>query len=334
MILAADIGATNTRVGIFRTQGERLERASTQRFANRSYADFASLLRDFPADSGITGLAIGVAGPVFKGRANITNLRWDIDGALLQARYPGAHIALLNDVEATAYGITELQKSDLLELNAGTPEPDAPAALIASGTGLGEAVIHRHDSRHLVVASEGGHADFAPADENQVRLLRYLWRRFHPVSWDRVLSGPGLVLMYEFLRESGLAEESPAIAQRMHAGDPGAVITGAAFASECRICSAALQLFISVYGAEAGNFALRSLARGGVYLGGGIAPKIASKLSEGKFMEFFCAKDRMTDFLRTVPVYVVMNEDTALLGAARYATLQAASGATSSAIGR
>ena len=323
MILAADIGATNTRVGLFRKQGDRLEPSVTHRFANSGYADFPSLLREFPADTGITALAIGVAGPVFKGRAHITNLRWDIDSAVLHARYPRAHIALLNDVEATAYGIAALQKSDLLVLNAGSPEPDAPAALIASGTGLGEAVIHWHDSSHLVVPSEGGHADFAPADENQVRLLRYLWRRFHPVSWDRVLSGPGLLLMYEFLRDSGSAKESPAIAQRIRAGDPGAVITAAAFASECDICSAALQLFISVYGAEAGNFALRSLARGGVYLGGGIAPKIASKLSEGKFMEFFCAKDRMTDFLRTVPVYVVMNEDTALLGAARYATLRA-----------
>ena len=334
MILAADIGATNTRVGIFRQNGERLECVGVQRFTNGTYTGLEALLQDFPPDDGVTGLAVGVAGPVFKGRANITNLRWDIDAALLQARYQGARISLLNDVEATAYGIAALQKSDLLELNAGTSEPDAPAALIASGTGLGEAVIHWYDSSHLVVASEGGHADFAPADENQVRLLRYLWRRFHPVSWDRVLSGPGLALMYEFFRDSALAEESPVIAERMRAGDPSAVITGAAFASECRICSAALQLFISVYGAEAGNFALRSLARGGVYLGGGIAPKIAAKLSEGRFMEFFCAKDRMTDFLRTVPVYVVMNEDTALLGAARYAALQAGAGPTSIATGR
>jgi len=204
-------------------------------------------------------------------------------------------------------------------LNAGEPIAGAPKALIASGTGLGEAAVYTRGSTQFVTASESGHADFAPADELQVQLLNYLWRRFTPVSWDRVLSGPGLGFIYEFMRDKNPEKERPDVAARIGTEDAGAVIAGAALRKECELCSAALDLFVSIYGSEAGNHALRTLARGGVYLGGGIAPKIAVKLREGNFMQSFCHKDRMEDFLRRVPVYVIMNDETALLGAARYA---------------
>ncbi len=321
MILAADIGATNTRLGLFSGEGARASLVASRRFLNRNYHSMRELLEDFiqnPRE--IAAVSIGVAGLVTNGHAYVTNLGWDIDSALFRETFPLARISLLNDVEAIAYGISSLAESDLLVLNPGQRIATAPAALIASGTGLGEAIIYSRGDLELIAASEAGHADFAPADGLQVQLLEFLWRSFRPVSWDRVLSGPGLATMYEFLRDQDPGRELRAIASRLRSEDPGAVIAGAGMNGECELCVAALDLFASVYGSEAGNHALRSLARRGVYLGGGIAPKIAAKLAEGAFMRFFCNKDRMGNFLSTIPVYVIMNDNAALMGAVRYAS--------------
>src|SRR5581483_10782997 len=319
MILAADIGATNTRLGLFSQNGGSPELVSCRRFLNRDYPTIDAVLDEFSAPSEqISAVSLGVAGLVEHGRAHITNLGWDINSALLSARFARAKISLLNDVEATAYGIAALQSGDLMVLNPGELVAGAPKALIASGTGLGEAIIYTRGGVEFVAASEAGHADFAPADDVQVRLLNYLWRRFTPVGWDRVLSGPGLGYIFEFFRDQVPAKELPQLAARLRTEDGGAVISAAALTGECEQSVAALELFVSIYGAEAGNHALRSLARGGVYLGGGIAPKIASKLAQGTFMNSFCHKDRMGDFLAGIAVYVIMNENTALLGAARY----------------
>ena len=321
MILAADIGASNTRVGLFRADGDAPVLVSSRRFVNRDFANLDAVLDEF-VPSGckdVAAVSLGVAGLVVNGYVHITNLGWDIDSSRLRTRFDGARVALLNDVEATAYGLASLLEKDVIVLNAGEPVAGAPKALIASGTGLGEAAVYTHASTHLVTASEAGHADFAPAEELQVQLLNYLWRRFTPVSWDRVLSGPGLGFIYEFMRDKNPEKEQPDIAARLGTEDAGAVIAGAALRNECELCSAALDLFVSIYGSEAGNHALRTLARGGVYLGGGIAPKIAAKLTDGSFMQSFCHKDRMQHFLRSVPVYLIMNDETALLGAARYA---------------
>ena len=321
MILAADIGASNTRVGLFRADGEAPLLVSSRRFINREYVNLDAILDDFirGGANDVGAVSLGVAGLVVNGHVHITNLGWDIDSSRLRARFTGANIALLNDVEATAYGLASLDAKDVIVLNPGEPVAGAPKALIASGTGLGEAVVYTRGAAQFVTPSESGHADFAPADELQVQLLNYLWRRFTPVSWDRVLSGPGLHFIYEFFRDRNPEKERSEIAARLRTEDAGAVIAGAALRGECELSCAALRLFVSIYGSEAGNHALRTLARGGVYLGGGIAPKIAAKLTDANFIQSFCHKDRMQDFLRTVPVYVIMNEETALLGAARYA---------------
>jgi glucokinase len=321
MILAADIGASNTRVGLFRGDGDAPELVSSRHFLNRNYANLDAVLDEFVPHGckDVVAVSLGVAGLVVNGRVHITNLGWDIDSSRLRDRFDRAKVALLNDVEATAYGLASLTEKDLVILNGGEPVAGAPKALIASGTGLGEAAVYTRGSSQFVTASEAGHADFAPSKESQVQLLNYLWQRFTPVSWDRVLSGPGLGFIYEFFRDKNRGKELPQIAARLRTGDAGAVVAGAALAGECDLCRAALDLFVSIYGSETGNHALRTLARGGVYLGGGIAPKILSELTKPAFMESFCHKDRMQDFLHRVPVYVIMNEETALLGAARYA---------------
>ncbi|HZU45220.1 MAG TPA: glucokinase [Terriglobales bacterium] len=321
MILAADIGATNTRVGLFSADGNSPVLVSSRRFINRDFANLDAVFDEFvPAScKDVATVSLGVAGLVINGRVHITNLGWDIDSSRLRARFDGATVALLNDVEATAYGLASLSESDVVVLNPGKPIVGAPKALIASGTGLGEAVVYSHGNSELVVASEAGHADFAPAQESQVQLLNYLWQRFTPVSWDRVLSGPGLGFIYEFFRDKNSGKELAHIAAQLRTGDAGAAIAGAALRRECELCCSALDLFVAIYGSEAGNHALRTLSLGGVYLGGGIAPKIVAKLRDVTFMQAFCHKDRMEAFMSSVPVYVIMNEETALLGAARYA---------------
>jgi glucokinase len=231
-------------------------------------------------------------------------------------------VSLINDLEATAYGIFTLDNTEFTVLNEGSPQLEGNMALIAAGTGLGEAIIYWDGSHYRPSASEGGHADFAPRNPLEIELLRYLVDRFRHVSYERVVSGPGLLNIYNFLKDGDYFKEPAWLAEKLAAADPGAVISEAALTGEAEICIHALNLFVSIYGAEAGNLALKAKARGGIFVGGGIAPKILEKLTDGSFLKAFTDKGRFAEFLLTIPVKVILNEETALRGAAYYATLR------------
>jgi len=225
-------------------------------------------------------------------------------------------VTLVNDLEANAFGLVALEAKDFAVLNEGAPESEGNTAIISAGTGLGEAGLHFEGKMRRPFASEGGHADFAPRNELEIELLRYLIPQFHHVSYERVLSGPGLLNIYTFLRDTGRGEEAAWLADEMQEADPSAVITRAALEGKSELCMRALDLFVSIYGAEAGNLALKVNATGGVFLGGGIAPRIIDKLKSPAFMEAFTAKGRMRPLLEAVPVRVILNDTTALVGAA------------------
>jgi glucokinase len=232
-------------------------------------------------------------------------------------------VELINDLEANAYGITLLAPDDLVVLNPGTPDPTGTIAVVSSGTGLGEALAYWDGTAYRPLPSEGGHADFAPRNDLEAELLLYLRAEHGRVSTERVVSGPGLRNIYRFLRDGRRLPESTAVAEAMRREDPSAVITRAALAGECPLCGQSLDLFVSLYGAEAGNVALRYLSTGGVYLGGGIAPKIIERLLGPLFMQAFTATGRISPLLEKIPVQVILNDRTALLGAGRCALLRA-----------
>jgi len=339
-ILAADIGGTSTRLAIFEMQAGSVQDNSaqirdlarkgvapiaSQRYPSADYGGLEAILAEFTARHGhdFSCACFGLAGPIRGGVASLSNLPWVIDAHALAQALGISHVWLINDLEANAYGIPLLGPDDLAPLAVGAQDDSGNAAVISAGTGLGEAGMVRDGARLLPFATEGGHADFAPRDELEVELWRYLGERFGRVSYERVVSGPGLANIYEFLRQSGRGEESPEIAARLQREDPAAVISTAALAKSCGLCSQALSLFVRVYGAEAGNLALRTLATGGIYLGGGIAPKILPALQGGEFMKAFVDKGRMTPLMDKMPVFVILNPGAALLGAGRYAALHA-----------
>lgn len=325
MILAGDIGGTSTRLALFNVEDGRVAMVNRQTYRSADYDSLAAVVRRFSEAHGrdVDHAAFGIAGPVRDGQAKASNLPWLVDSARLVDELGVNAVGLINDLEANAYGVATLDADDFTVLNAGERDASGNAAIIAAGTGLGEAGLYWDGKRHHPFASEGGHADFAPRNELEIELLRYLLRRHDRVSYERVLSGPGLHAIYEFLRDSGHGTESQRIADAMQQDDPTAVISNAALAGECGLCADALDMFVAFYGAAAGNLALKMMARGGVYLGGGIAPKIIEKLKQPVFMEAFISKGRMEELLRGIPVRVIMNDQTALIGAARYAALQA-----------
>jgi len=318
VILAGDVGGTKTILALFEANDSgRLAAARETTLPSRELASFERAVLDFVASAPITAACFGVAGPVVDGRSVTTNLPWKLDEAVLARELRSPHVRLLNDLDATAHGVLALPASALLALQPGTPKP-GNLAIIAAGTGLGEAIVARDADRRLIVASEGGHGDFAPRTDREIDLLRHLRAEFGSVSYERVLSGPGLVGVYRFLRSVG-APEPGWLTQRLAEEDPAAVISEAALQHRDSVCEAALDLFVSVYGAEAGNLALKALALGGVYVAGGIAPKIRLRLADGTFMAAFRDKGRMTELLSQVPVHVVLEPRTALLGAAHVA---------------
>jgi glucokinase len=265
----------------------------------------------------------GVAGPVKDGRSRITNLPWIIDARALAENLGVPTVELINDIEANAYGIGVLGPNDFAVLNKGNRAAEGNAAIIAAGTGLGEAGMYWDGRHHHPFACEGGHTDFGPRNETEVNLLRFLQKRFERVSYERIVSGPGLYIIYQFLRESGKEEEPMWLKEEIRPGDPAAAISAAALSQKSELCIRALDLFVSLYGAEAGNLALKAMASGGLFVGGGIGPKILKKLKDGTFIEAFLAKGRMRPLLEAMPVRVVLNEQTALLGAAHCARLRA-----------
>jgi glucokinase len=321
MILAGDVGGTHTRLAVFDDTGGRLTPAAEATFPSREHGSLEAVLLKFNAAHllSIDRACFGVAGPVRNGRCDATNLAWVVDARLLARELRLQAVGLINDLEANAWGIGVLEPDDLALLNPGAPDAEGNQAIISAGTGLGEAGLTWDGKQHRPFATEGGHSDFAPRNHLEVELLEYLLTQFHRVSYERVVSGPGLLNIYRFLRDTGRGEEPAWLAERMRDQDPGAVISQAGLEGKSDLCVEALDLFVSLYGAEAGNLALKVLATGGVYLGGGIAPKIIRKLQDPIFLNAFTAKGRMKPLLQAIPVRVILNDKTALLGAARYA---------------
>ncbi|MGE5217028.1 MAG: glucokinase [Chloroflexota bacterium] len=321
LVLAGDIGGTKTNLAVFSVRGEKLQSESLQTFSSKRYSGLTPILKEFCGDQpAVEAACFGIAGPIVDGRVKTTNLPWIVDTEELRRVLKLDAVDLLNDLEASAYGLFTLEDEEFFTLNKGEMRRSGNKALLAAGTGLGQAILYDDGERFRPLASEGGHADFAPRDELEIELLRFLIGRFGHVSYERVLSGPGLFNTYRFLKESRGMEEPVRLAERFAAGeDPGVVISQAALAREAGICVEALNLFVAVYGAEAGNLALRAKSVRGLYIGGGIAPKILGKLKDGTFMRAFLDKGRYRDLLAAIPVQVVLNERAALRGAAYYA---------------
>jgi glucokinase len=318
MILAGDIGGTHTRLALF--DGDPHEPLALAIYPSRKHAGLeeivAAFLADHPAD--LEGACFDVAGPVSNGRVKTTNLPWIVDAGRLADRIGLGSVELVNDLAATAYGIAELTTADLETLNSGDPAIGGNLAVIAAGTGLGEAGLIRNGERYHAVASEGSHSDFGPRSALEVELYTFLARDGH-VSYEDVCSGTGLVALYRFLRERGRTEEPAWLSDAIRDGDAAATISSVGLAGRDPVCAEALDLMVSIYGAEAGNVALRLLATGGIYIGGGIAPHILPKLRQRSFFDSLTAKGRFRSMLEQIPVHVILNEHAGLLGAARIA---------------
>ncbi len=326
LVLAGDIGGTKTNLALFSVQGEKLRSETLRTFPSKRYSGLVPVLQEFLAGNAaqIDAACFGIAGPVVDGKVKTPNLPWMIDTAELRRALKLEVVTLLNDLEAGAYGIFTLGNDEFCTLNEGTMRQSGNKALISAGTGLGQAILHDDGQHFHPLASEGGHGDFAPRNELEIELLRHLIQRFQHVSYERVLSGPGLFNIYRFFKECRGLEEPAALSEQFAAGDdPSAVIAKSALAGETEICVKSLELFVSVYGAEAGNLALRAKSVRGLYIGGGIAPKILAKLKDGTFMRSFADKGRYADLLAAISVQVVLNDQAALRGAAYYAAFLA-----------
>ncbi len=340
MILAGDIGGTKTNLALYDWKTERVEPTREATFASADYKSPEDILEEFlnpppepsaekddesreapveEAPRTLDAACFGIAGPVIENTSKTTNLPWVVDGAALSKRFKIPHVRLLNDLEAAAYGILVLKADEADVLNAGTPPKTKGAmALIAAGTGLGEAILFWDGTTYKPMPSEGGHSSFAPTSDLEIELLRYLRTQYTHVSYERVLSGMGLHAIYEFLRDTK-KNEPTWLAEKIKVGDPAAIIAEAGLKKQAEIAIQALDLFATIYGAEAGNLALKAMALDAVYVGGGIAPKLLAKLKEGMFMKAFVDKGRYKKLLAGIPVRVITNPKAALLGAASVA---------------
>jgi len=321
MVLAGDVGGTKTLLALYPDGGPTRRPAFESKRASRDYPSLEAMVREFVSASGARPrrAVLGVAGPVVDNRCEATNLPWVVSGDEIGRALGGADVLLINDLEATAWGLGELAGGDLESLQRGE-RVSGNRALIAAGTGLGEGILVWDGERHRPTPSEGGHADFAPANALQDELLVWLRARFGHVSTERVLSGPGLADLYRFLGATWRGSEPPGMAERFErAEDPAALITAAALDGSCERARLAVETFVEVYGAEAGNLALKALAVGGVFVGGGIAPRIVAALRDGRFVRAFNAKGRLAPLLERVPVAVILDPSTALWGAAAVA---------------
>ncbi len=328
MILAGDIGGTNARLAYFQNQNGHLNLVSERVFPSRDHGDLGSIVTKFLGEAGTHPevACFGIAGPVRNGRVETSNLPWVIEQSQLAQQIHLPSTWLINDLEAIAWGMGALRDNDKVPLNHVSGPTVGNQAVIAPGTGLGEAGLFWDGARHHVFACEGGHTDFAPQDDLQDQLLRYLRGRFGHVSYERILAGPGLVNAYEFLRESGGGKESAAFTEELKKGDPAAAISKAALDESEPLAVKALDLWIAVYGAEAGNLALKIMSTGGMFLAGGISPKILKRLTGPIFMRNFLDKGRLRPLVEAMPVYVVTNEKVGLLGAARCAGVRGGKG--------
>jgi glucokinase len=318
-ILAGDVGATHTRLAVF--AGDSRAPLAFESYASHDHAGLEEMVQAFLAQhpAELDAACFGVAGPVRDGHVKTTNLAWPVDAAGLAQVLGLESLALINDLAANAYGIAELAPDDLEVLNPGVPDGDGPAVVVSAGTGLGEAGMLFDGGEMRVIPTEGGHADFGPRSELEVELYRYLAAEDRHVSYERVCSGIGLVNIYRFLRRRAGTPEPSWLSSEIAHSDVSAAISRAGLHGRDAVCVEALDMMVSIYGAEAGNLALKYLATGGVYVGGGIAPRILPKLRDGTFIRSFAAKGRFAEVLEQIPVHVILNDKTALLGAAHHA---------------
>ncbi len=316
--LAGDIGGTKVIMALYEVESAGPMRLTAEKtYVSADHATFMEIIRDFrrqhPDPVSATGL--GVAGPVFDRRCQATNLPWVIDARELEGTMPVGRVALVNDFKAAALGVLHLQPHEWIELNPGQAEPNGPVAVLGAGTGLGEAFLFHDGARYHVVPTEGGHKDFAPRNEEEMGLLRFLIKRHGRVSYERIVSGAGIRAVYDYLVDRGDAPNPEATA-RFAAEDDAAVISELGLANRCGVCAKALDMFCAIYGAEAGNLALQIIATGGVYVTGGIGPKNVAKLRDGTFHTAYTTKGRFSGLVRSIPVRLVMNKHVGLMGAA------------------
>jgi len=329
MILVGDIGATRTRLAAFETEGTRLTCVVEKTYVSQEYGGLAEILPQFIRTEGIGvhSACFGVAGPVRAGKSKISNLPWTIDSRELAKQLKLTSVGLLNDLEAYAYGIDALESKDFIALSEGSADAEGNRAIISARTGLGMAGLYWDGFRHHPFACEGGHADFAPRNELQMELLAYLQKKYGRISCERLLSGPGIRNIYEFLRDTHNAEEPAWLSDQLNAAhDPSPLISQFALEGKAAICDQTLSIFVSIFGAETGNCALRYMTTGGIFIGGIIAGRIVDKMKDPVFMQSFLDKGRMETLLRDMPVKIILNDDCGLIGAARYTLVQKAFG--------
>ena len=325
MILAGDVGGTKVHLALFDFTDGNLKQSRNKKFESKEYAGLGAIVKEFLGAENVTAACFGVPGPVREGRLRLTNLPWTLDSRELARLLKIDYVFLINDLQANGYGIAELDAEQIYTLSEGDARQVGNRALISAGTGLGEAFLVWDGHNYVPYASEGGHSDFAPRNEDEIDLLRFLRQKYNGrISYERVVSGMGLTNTYEFLREVRGLEEPAWLAERMTLEDPNAVITESALQARSEICEKALDMFVSAYGAEAGNLALKVLSLGGMYVGGGIAPRILEKLKDGTFLKAFTDKGRLSQLLLNMPVRVILESRTALIGAAAYAEARAA----------
>jgi len=327
MILAGEIGATRIRLAAFQTEGNQLQSVVERIYISHEHDGLAGVLADFIKTEGIPvhSACLGVAGPVRAGRSKISNLPWTIDARDVAKQLRLNSVGLLNDLEAYAYGIDGLESKDFIPLSEGSEEAEGNRAVISAKTGLGMAGLYWDGFRHHPFACEGGHADFAPRNDLQMELLAHLQKKYGRISCERILSGPGIKNIYDFLRDTHKAEEPEWLGEEMGAApDPPALISKVALEGKAAICDQAMSIFVSVFGAETGNCALHYMSTGGIFIGGSIAAKIVPKMKDPLFMQSFLDKGRMETILKDMPVKIVVNDDCGMIGAARYTLVQKA----------
>lgn len=317
-VLAGDIGGTKTSLGLFKRGNRRPILKDSRTYPSVEFRGLEDIievfLKSYPLP--VANACFGIAGPVQNGKCKTTNLPWEVHEDRIENRFGFEHARLLNDLSAMALSVPSLMKNELFTINAARAKKGQNLGLIAPGTGLGEALLFFHQGRYYPIPSEGGHTDFSPKNEIEIKLWRYLQRLYGHVSIERVLSGPGIFSIYKFLKSTGSYKEPKWLSKKISKVDPSRAITEAAMEKGQKLCVKTLDIFNSILGAAAGDLALTGMTTGGMYLGGGIPPKILPKLKESTFMNSFLAKGRFRDLMENIPVYVVLNERAALLGAA------------------
>ncbi len=327
MILAGEIGATRTRLAAFDADGNKLQCVVEKTYLSHDHSGLPELITGFIKTEGIPvhSACFGVAGPVTAGRSKISNLDWTIDSRELANQLKLNSVGLINDLEAYAYGIDALESKDFITLSEGSEDAEGNRAVISARTGLGVAGMYWDGFRHHPFACEGGHADFSPRNKLEMELLDYLQGKHRRVSCERILSGPGIKNIYDFLRDTKKVDEPKELREQMsQAPDPPALISKLAAEGKAPICDQTMSLFVSIYGAETGNCALYFMSTGGIFIGGSIAAKNVNKMKDPAFMQSFLAKGRMTQLLQQMPVKIVLNDDSGIIGAARYTLIQKA----------